>query len=272
MSYEVKGAPFRYSGAHNVEHCSTAQEVMEEANLNWIVRKCKLVAEMPMSMNDADKEDCFLRSGKTYREVNNAFATYRTDYNIPLGIVKDKYEPVQNIDAFKFFDEAIGKDKAIWQTAGYFGSGERIFVSAKLPDDIVINGDTIENYLVFTTSHDGSTGVKILFTPIRVICQNTLNAAINNSDNYISFKHTMNVHNNLDIAADILGAAKNISFNLKGLYEVMSKTKISDEIAQNYFGDIILTEDEKLMLKNTGHTITELIFKMVWLYMILVFL
>ena len=103
------------------------------------------------------------------------------------------------IDAFSFFNNAIGRDKAIWQTAGFFGNGERIFVSAKLPDSIYVNGqDPVDNYLVFTTSHDGSSGVKILFTPIRVICENTLNAAIKNATNYVSFRHTASVHKNIE--------------------------------------------------------------------------
>lgn len=54
-----------------------------------------------------------------YRKCDNAFATYRTDYNIPLGVVKSKYTIVQNNDAFNFFDDAIGKNSAIWQTAGF---------------------------------------------------------------------------------------------------------------------------------------------------------
>lgn len=259
-----KGKPFVFKGATNVEDCTTVKEVIEKAHLDWQVRKCELVAKMPAlimgSDFDADKgKGGFLYGGSNYREVDNAYATYRCDINYPLGIVKDRYEPVQNIEAFDFFDGAIGENKAKWQTAGCFGMGERIFVSAKLPDDILVNGDPVENYLVFTTSHDGSTGVKILFTPIRVICENTLNAAIRNAENYVSFRHTQSVHNNIDIAADILGISKNMAIETQAIYNSMAKIKVDDVKAQNYFASLILTKDEIQQLKDTGHTPFQLI-------------
>ena len=213
ISFRIKGIPFRYKGAINVEDCRTAEEVIIKAGLDWEVAKCPLVAKMPwdgtIDMMSNPVEESFIRGHELFRDCPNAYATYRTDKNIPLGIVKEKYTEVQNIDAFSFFDTAIGKDQAIWQTAGFFGNGERIFVSAKLPNSIYVNGqDPVDNYLVFTTSHDGSSGVKILLTPIRVICENTLNAAIRSAQNYISFRHTASVHKNIDTAHEILGICR----------------------------------------------------------------
>lgn len=261
-----KGKPFVFKGAFNVENCQTAKEVIEAAHLNWIVKKCELVAKMPhVGLNagsdyDVDKEgNSFLYGGAQYREVPNAFATYRSDINYPLGIVKDRYEPVQNIEAFEFFDGAIGKDKAIWQTAGCFGMGERIFVSAKLPYGITVNGDEVDNYLVFTTSHDGSSGVKILFTPIRVVCQNTLNAAIKGAENYVSFRHTQSVHDNIDIAADILGISKQMAIETQEAYNEMARIRINDTQAQNYFGDLILSKTEQEALRDNGYSVFNLI-------------
>lgn len=257
--YGVKGAPFRYKGAVNVENCKTSADVMSAAGLDWEVAKCELVAKMPTININAKSEDSFIYGSDMYRICPNAYATYRTDYNIPLGIVKERYTPVQNIDAFNFFDGAIGKDKAIWQTAGFFGMGERIFVSAKLPKNILVNGDPVENYLVFTTSHDGTSGVRILFTPIRIICQNTLNAAIKTSTNYVSFRHTKSVHGNLDIAAEILGICDDKIKYLNEQYNFMQKIKASDEQAQNIFANVILTDSELENIKNTGHTIKQVV-------------
>lgn len=257
--YDVKGAPFRYRGAVNVEDCETSEEVMKAANLNWEVAKCEIVAKMPALAPDGLAGEGFIHGSDYYSEVPNAFATYRTDCNIPLGIVKERYTPVQNIEAFKFFDGAIGKDKAIWQTAGFFGNGERIFVSAKLPKNIFVKGDPVDNYLVFTTSHDGTSGVKILFTPIRVVCQNTLNAAIKGSTNYVSFRHTSSVHSNLDIAAEILGICEQRRVYLEHQFEALSKIKIKDSNAQDVFASVILTENEFDALSATGHTVQQLI-------------
>ena len=248
----IKGAPFRYKGAINVEDCETSLDCMQKAGLDWTVAKCKLFAEMPNS-NGVGSSD--------FKECPNAFGTYRTDYNIPLGVVKERYTPVQNIEAFKFFDGAIGKNKAVWQTAGFFGNGERIFVSAKLPKNIFVNGDPVDNYLVFTTSHDGSSGVKILFTPIRVVCQNTLNAAIRNAENYVSFRHTSSVHDNLDIAAEILGICDNKMEMLNEQYNEMYKIKVTDEEAHRIFAKTILTDTEISNIVNTGHTIQQIILR-----------
>ena len=261
MSFAIKGVPFRYKGAINVEDCKTAEDVMIKAGLDWEVAKCELVAKMPGLTEDNTKLNGFIKGGDFYTEVPNAFATYRTDHNIPLGLVKDRYMPVQNVEAFSFFNNAIGKDKAIWQTAGFFGNGERIFVSAKLPKNILVDGDPVDNYLVFTTSHDGSSGVKILFTPIRVICENTLNAAIKNATNYVSFRHTASVHKNIDSAIELLGICKEKTEFLSEQYEAMSKIKMTDSDVNKYFLDLILTENEKFALHETGHTPEQLIAK-----------
>lgn len=261
MAYSVKGAPFRYKGAINVEDCKTSQDVMRKAHLDWEVEKCELFAKMPSHGEAFDDDDSFFHGNSQYRECSNAYATYRTDCNIPLGIVKERYTPVQNIDAFTFFDDAIGKDKAIWQTAGFFGDGERIFVSAKLPKTVLVHGDPVENYLVFTTSHDGSSGVKILFTPIRVVCQNTLNAAIRNASNFVSFKHTQSVHSNLNRAVELLGICNTYVETFAERLERMVQISISDDKAEKLFADVILNDNEQARLKQTGHNVKELILR-----------
>lgn len=260
MSYLVKGAPFRFKGAINVEDCHSSAEVMEKAGLAWNVEKCEMYANMPSNnIAIADVEnDTFIENTvngpRMLRKCQNAYGIYRTDLNIPLGLVKERYEPVQNTDAFKFFDNAIGKNEAIWQTAGSFGYGERIFVSAKLPDNILVNGDPVNNYLVFTNSHDGSSGVKILFTPIRVVCQNTLNAAIRTAQNYVSFRHTQSVHKNIDIAHEILGITRKQIEIVNEAFNAMYKVKVDDKKAIEIMANVIFTEAELLRIKQTGHT------------------
>lgn len=260
MPIVSKGAPFRYNGAINVEDCKTAEEVIKTANLDWNVEKCPIFGQMPLNTERLDN-DCFIHDEMYYAKVPNAYGIYRTDLNIPLGIVKDRYNIVQNVDAFTFFNDAIGKDKAIWQTAGYFGNGERIFVSAKIPKNILVDDDPVENYLVFTTSHDGSSGVKILFTPIRIVCQNTLNAAIATSSNYISFRHTDSVHDNIKLVTDIIKASNTKIDSLGEAYNAMKKVKIKDEKAMEYFNRLILSENEIQDLNITGHTYQEIVYK-----------
>ena len=272
MAYNVKGAPWRYSGAIDVSQCTTSEEVMIKAGLDWNVSKCELVGKMPINLDEdtdksldkvleIEKAGGFVRGKDVYNICENAFATYRTDHNIPLGVVKSKYTPVQNKEAFTFFDSAIGKNSAIWQTAGFFGNGERIFVSAKLPDNILVNGDPVENYLVFTNSHDGSSGVKILFTPIRVVCQNTLNAAIRGASNYVTFRHTNNVHSKIGIAQEILGISKIKVQETNEYYNFLNTIKVTDDQVVNYICGQVLTDEESFRLKETGHYNKELVYR-----------
>lgn len=231
---------------------------MSAAGLDWNVVKCNVVAKMPVLGGTINEQEGFIKDGDYYHEIENQFATYRTDINVPLGIVKERYTPVQNRDAFRFFDNAIGKDKAVWQTAGCFGYGHRIFVSAKLPNNIYVNGDPTECYLVFTTSHDGSSGVKILFTPIRVICQNTLNAAIQSSTNFVTIRHTANVHKHLDVASEILGICDATADFLSEKYNYMNGIKVDDNDAITNFANVVFSTDEKQRIIDTGHTIFQI--------------
>lgn len=266
IRFGIKGIPFKYKGTTDVSDCVTSEDCIKKAGLDWDVAKCELVAKMPLpfkEMNDEKylSDDAFFKGDSMYRNCPNAYATYRTDLNVPLGIVKERYTEVQNKEAFRFFDDAIGKDKAIWQTAGFFGNGERIFVSAKLPDGINVKGDNVDNYLVFTTSHDGSTGIKILFTPIRVICENTLNAAIRNASSYVSFRHTKSVYDNINAASEILGISKEITKTLSDEFNYMTTIKMTDDDVAMLFANVILTENEKNNLINTGHNVQQLILK-----------
>ena len=133
--YNVNGLPWASGLGKNIEGIKSSREVMKEAGLDFVVKKCELVAKMPFTIGGNNHIDemngDFAYEGKVYKDVPNAFATYRTDLDVPLGLVKQKYEVVQNIDAFNFFDDAIGEDKAVWTRAGYYGLGHKIFLTAK---------------------------------------------------------------------------------------------------------------------------------------------
>lgn len=259
MSWEIKGEPFVFKGVTNVMDCKTSEDVMIKAGLNWNVAKCEIVARMPELGDSYADEKGFIRGGDFYRDIDNEYGIYRTDKNIPLGIVKGRYNIVQNTDVFKFFDNAIGKDKAIWQTAGCFGNGERIFVSAKLPKTILVDGDPVDNYLLFVTSHDRSSGVKIVLTPIRVICKNTLNAAIKGASNYVSFRHTDSVHSNIADSAEILGICNTKIEHCNLMFDKMRKIRIDDKTSHKYFVSSILSVKEYEKLIETGFTPSQLV-------------
>ena len=249
MSYSKKSLPWVFNGVTAVGDCETSQEVIKKAGLNWTVSKCELQGKVPTEY------------GFSFPPVKEWYATYRTDTNTPLGIVKGKYTPVQNTDAFRFFDNAIENGNADWFTAGSLDDGRQIFISAKLPNSINIGNDEVDNYLIFTNSHDGSSGVKIMIAPIRVICFNMLNAAYKSSSAYISFKHTINFHSKIDIATEILGITDVKIKSFKELCEELAKRKVNDGFAEKFITDFYLTTEEQNLLKGTHFTYKDVINK-----------
>lgn len=236
MSYRAKGLPWHNVCREDVKDCATAREVMEKAGLDWIVAKCPLYAQMPIRMNDfdviGDNNDSFIHDMSVFSPAPKAYGTFRVDNNIPLGTVKSKYEVVQNVDAFSFFDNVIGNDVE-WQNAGYCGNGEQVYVTAKLPNLGDVNGDKIDQYLVFGNSHDGSTSVDIMLTPIRVACTNMLNAGIDKSYAHIRLRHTKNVSEKLEIGSEVLRVACLQAQDALDVYRGLEAiAKSDDEILQ----------------------------------------
>ncbi len=163
-----------------------------------------------------------------------SFYTYRPDTGAILGdrLGKD-YEVVQNTDAFRFFDAIVEGDGIQYETAGALGKGEKIFITAKLPGYIkVANDDLIEKYLFLTTSHDGFGSIVAAFTPIRIVCNNTLNAALRNCSNSIKIRHTANAKERLEEAHKVMGISNQLSIQLEGIFNQWAKVRITDKEVQ----------------------------------------
>jgi phage/plasmid-like protein (TIGR03299 family) len=163
--------------------------------------------------------------------VSNYFATVRTDTDQILGVVGKDYEILQNCDAFTFFDAIVGGgDGILYETAGALGNGELIFITAKLPGYIRGgNDDLIEKYLFLTTSHDGFGSITAAFTPIRVVCNNTLHAALNNMSNCITIRHTESAKERLLQAHKMMGLTNTLSNELNGIFNRWAHVRITDK-------------------------------------------
>ena len=162
--------------------------------------------------------------------IDDHFATVRTDTEIVLGVVGLQYQTVQNRDAFSFFDTIVKGEGILYETAGVLGKGERIFITAKLPSYIKVGReDLIEQYLFLTTSHDGSGSITAAFTPVRIVCNNTLNAALKNMSNSIKIRHTNNAKKKLEQAHQVMGITNTLSAHLEDLFNNWSKVRITDK-------------------------------------------
>jgi phage/plasmid-like protein (TIGR03299 family) len=160
--------------------------------------------------------------------VENHFATVRTDSKEVLGVVGSCYLPVQNRDAFSFFDSLVGEGEAIYHTAGALGKGERIWLLAKLPDYIRINdNDIVEKFLLLSNTHDGSSTIRVKLTPVRVVCHNTLSVALDGSEQEVSIRHTVQAVERLKKAHEILGLSNSLYAELERIFNRMKNTEMS---------------------------------------------
>ena len=159
-------------------------------------------------------------------------ANVRSTDSQVLGIVTDRYKVVQNDEAFAFTDALLGEG-VTYETAGSLQNGRRVWMLAKLPQKYIISGDEITPYLVFFNSHDGSGSIKVAMTPIRVVCQNTLNFALKTAKRSWSVNHVGNIDKKLDDAFDtLLNANKYMTELGKGIDSLYHR-KVSDrEVAQ----------------------------------------
>ena len=154
-------------------------------------------------------------------------ANVRSTDEAVLGVVSDRYRIVQNEEAFQFTDDLLGEG-VTYETAGSLQGGKKVWMLAKLPEKYIIAGDEVTPYLVFFNSHDGSSGVKVAMTPVRVVCQNTLNLALGTAKRIWTARHTENVLLRVQDARETLQLANSYMGELgKGIHE-LTTIKLSD--------------------------------------------
>jgi phage/plasmid-like protein (TIGR03299 family) len=150
-----------------------------------------------------------------------------------LGIVTDRYTVVQNEEAFSFTDALLGEGVR-YETAGSLQNGRRTWILAKLPQRYIISGDEITPYLVFMNSHDGTGAIKAAMTPIRVVCQNTLNLALSTAKRSWSTNHVGDIKGKMDDARNTLLYADQYMAELGKAIDAMNQQKLSDRQVYEY--------------------------------------
>ncbi|KAF5080345.1 hypothetical protein DSECCO2_119870 [anaerobic digester metagenome] len=219
-----------------VEEAKTAEEVMKIANLDFEVVK---------------RQSHITGEGYELLDLPGTFGTLRTDTNEVLGTVGSDYKVVQNIEAFNFINNIIAKGDAIFETAGVLGKGEKIFVTAKLPDYIRIEGtdDVIEKYILFTNGHTGKDAVIATLTPIRVVCNNTLNMALQTCSNTMRFKHSGNVQDKLKQGLELMGLARKYVNQLDNELNYMRKLAVTAMQVADTINKVVFNEADLIKFK-----------------------
>jgi phage/plasmid-like protein (TIGR03299 family) len=230
-------ASFREPAWHGLGTVFTEEknttEMLQAANLNgWNVRLQDM--EIPST----------LTSDKSYQYVLRTNPTNNTQTDV-LGIVGERYVPLQNEDLFSFGDNILDGGGR-WETAGSIKGGRVVFGSLALERETILDpsgvADKVKTYLLINTSHDGSIAIQASITPVRVVCANTLNLALNQKKKKngvkqsFKIRHTQTAEGKIQIARETLGMANAYMDE----FDIMAKAMIEKEVSAKQFNDIIL--------------------------------
>jgi phage/plasmid-like protein (TIGR03299 family) len=232
VAFALRGTPAWHNLANRIfaqdENVST-QLMLEEAKLsNWNVRLSPVSDFIPESWNDSSNSQLVIR--------DNPFNS-GTDV---LSTVGSRYKVIQNEELFSFADNLLdGDSRCAWESAGSLKAGKVVFGSLTVPREMVLdpNGanDKTQLYLIVWTSHDGSVAVQAAITPVRVVCQNTLNLAMKQSKQSFKIRHTQSADGKIQIARETLG----LTFGYFDEFEKQAQELFKQEITDKQFHDII---------------------------------
>lgn len=229
--FSVREKPWHGLGTI-VQEAPTSKEALTLAGLDWTVR------QEPVIYKDQD---------------SGYFMNIRSTDDKVLGVVGGRYKPVQNVDAFDFVDGLVGEG-VTYETAGSLSTGKRIWMLAKMPD-VKILDDVVEPYMCLTNSHDGFGSLKVCMTPVRVVCQNTLNLALNSAKRSWNGRHTGSIETKMAAAKETLGLAQTYMESLakeaENLYKIKVAPKDFGVLAEKMFpitGDMSKRKEESQAL------------------------
>lgn len=224
MMYSGREVPWHGLGTQ-VDEAPTSKDALRLAGLDWEVKQ----------------NPVFTESGF---EIPNYKANVRSSDNTVLGIVTDRYKVVQNHEAFAFTDSIIDTGEVFYETAGSLRNGKTIWLLAKMPEKSILD-DKFDPYLCFTNSHDGTGAVKVCCTPIRVVCNNTLNFALNTATRCWSTKHIGDISSKLEEARYTLKMANKYMTKLDEEADKLANQKISEDEIVKILDELFPVNEDK---------------------------
>lgn len=226
----------------DISNCTTVDEALELSGLDFTVHQedIQTSADLPVPLH--------------------GFKANVKDDGTPLGIVSTKYQVVQNRDAFAFLDDLAGEGMHFVR-AGGLQNGRKVFVLGRMPDCYIMSGEHISPYIVFINSHDGTGSIKVLMTPIRMICLNMLNLALRNATRSWSAVHSGDVHGKLEDARNTLLYAHRYMQELGGAMEVLRQIPLSNSKVKELTEVLIPTGDQMspVQIKNINRQRSDLL-------------
>jgi len=233
--FSVRETPWHHQGTV-VQDAPTSKDAIKLAGLDWRVIQHEVV----------DKETGIVIPGFkiNVRDIDNK----------PLGMVTNRYRICQNEEAFDFTDALLGEG-VTYETAGSLSSGKRVWLLARM-EGRQMTGEDFIPYLVFTNSHDGTGAIKVALTNVRVVCQNTLNMALNGAQRSWACVHKGNIQDKLQEAYNTLSRAENYLDKMEEEFGELKLKKLTDDKVKEFI-DLLLPVDEMNDTKRKILNITE---------------
>ena len=204
----------------------TPIQMMQKAGVDWEVEQQKIVTE-------------------TGIEINDKVALVRTSDNTLLDVTGKDWKPVQNEEAFTFFSEFVAAGDMEMHTAGSLKEGRNVWALAKVKESFDVFGeDRVDSYLLFSNPHQYGKAVDVRFTPIRVVCHNTLTFSLQNaSKNSVKVGHRTAF--DADTVKETLGLASEKFAKYKEMAQFLGSRKITAEALIQYYNDVFPTTSRK---------------------------
>lgn len=188
----------------------------------------------------------------------------RMDNNQPLAIVGPKTHVLQNHQAFSVFQQFMDSGDVTLETAGALDEGRKVWTLARLnrPNVEVVKGDEVAKYLLVSNSHDGTLAVRIGFTPVRVVCWNTLSAAIFSKEaqkSMIKIRHSQQVVQRVENAAAVIGAIDKEYEKASEVFKAIARKGINGSQTKEYFKKVFDMKEDGNMSKQSETLLTRLL-------------
>lgn len=220
--FYVRETPWHGLGTRVIT-APTSKEALELAGLNWQVVQEPIYTE-------------------TEELIEGYKANVRDSDRRVLGVVTDRYKVIQNEEAFAFTDELLGEGVR-YETAGSLQGGRKVWMLAHMPHEYIISGERISPYLVFSNTHDGSGAIKVALTPIRVVCNNTLNLALNTAKRSWSMIHTGDIKEKMQEAKDTLFMAEKYMDALGKEFETLRMKSMTDAKVMEFIEELLPVDE-----------------------------
>jgi phage/plasmid-like protein (TIGR03299 family) len=256
--FSVRETPWHGLGAVLDQPPATIAEAVQLSGLEWNVEK------EPIAVDRADAAASDFMVPRC-EEIPGYYATVRQDTRQVLGIVGERYRIVQNREAFEFVDQLLDSSLC-FETAGSLNGGRRVWVLTTLPTHITVGGDPVRPFVLLMNSHDGSSAIVAATTPIRVVCQNTLNWGLERARQRFSIRHTEQVNRRVHEARRVLNLSVDYYTQFKILGDRLASercterqlTGVLDELYPSGTEDTSLTDRTRKSRDETKARITEL--------------